>query len=78
MTESRLDAARRRHKEKTHQCPCGCERDVPDRFFACGPGWHRLPRDLQRPIVGNRRGTEEHWEAMADAIQWYAEQDDGR
>lgn len=35
----------------THPCPGGCRRTVPNRLFACGSCWSRLPRDLQRPIL---------------------------
>jgi hypothetical protein len=69
----RLAAARRHAANRTHACPGRCGRDVPDRLFSCPGCWGRLPRDLQRPITGNRRGTAEHFAAMGDALTWYRE-----
>jgi hypothetical protein len=59
--------------EDQHRCPCGCGRKVSNRFFACGPGWYRLPRDLRRPITGNTIGSAEHLAAMVDARRWFRE-----
>jgi hypothetical protein len=62
-------------ERSTHHDCYGCGRSVPNRLFACGPCWHRLPLDLQRPITGNKVGTLEHLRACADARRWYREQE---
>lgn len=59
-----------------HTCPGRCGRaDIPDRLFACGPCWYRLPRESRRRITSNVRGTVEHAQAMLDAQSWYHAQD---
>lgn len=72
----RKATAARRAPQDTHSCPGRCGRQVPNRLFACGPHWYRLPRDMQRGITGNRRGTDAHWQAIADAMDWHREQDE--
>ena len=58
-----------------HTCPGGCgNRDIPDRLFACPTDWYRLPEALQNAILRARRGSDEHWQAMHEAHQWYIDQ----
>lgn len=60
--------------DHTHWCPGGCQRRVPNRLFACGDCWVRLPFRYQQPISANyRRDHDKHAEAMAAAVQWYAD-----
>lgn len=61
---------------RTHECPGGCGRAVPNRLFACGDCWGRLPRDLQRPIVataGQNLLSQPRMDAIGDAMQFYSE-----
>lgn len=58
--------------DHTHWCPGGCQRHVPNRYFACGDCWVRLPFAYQQPIqIAYRRDHHAHREAMAAAIRWY-------
>lgn len=55
-----------------HWCPGGCGRKVADRFFACGPDWHRLPSGLRKEIwdtVGQLGPEREA--AVAAAVEFY-------
>jgi hypothetical protein len=57
-----------------HSCP-GLHRgdapEVPDRLLACPPCWYALPRPLQRAVLRHRVGTDEHFQAMAAAVEWW-------
>lgn len=58
--------------DHTHWCPGGCQRRVPDRLFACGDCWVRLPFQYQQPISATyRRDPNAHHEAMRAARRWY-------
>jgi|AntDryMetagUQ889_1029465.scaffolds.fasta_scaffold86158_2 hypothetical protein len=63
---------------KTHTCPGGCGHRVPRHHFACRNCWGRLPTDLRQPIsVTYQRDPDAHMEAMADAMEWYADPESG-
>ncbi|GJF04996.1 hypothetical protein [Pseudonocardia sp. D17] len=64
-----------RASERTHTCPGGCGRQVPDRYYACGPDWERLPKEFRDAITGNERGTVEHVDAMLNARLWFRGED---
>lgn len=58
--------------DHTHWCPGGCHTRVPNRYFACGNCWARLPYPLQRDIQTHyRRDEAEHAKAMVAAKAWY-------
>lgn len=45
---------------------------MPYHLFACRPCWYRLPAELRRPITSNySRDVDAHFDAMADANDWY-------
>jgi len=59
---------------KTHACPGGCGHQVPRHHFACRNCWARLPADLRQPISTTyQRDPVAHMDAMADAMEWYAD-----
>lgn len=61
--------------ERTHACPGGCGRTIPNRMFACVADWKALPRDLQRAIQRTARlslSRPDRLEAVTAAIDWYA------
>lgn len=50
---------------------------MPNRFFACGPCWHRLPRDLQRPVLATANQlllAPARMAAIEDAVRFYKEE----
>lgn len=59
----------------SHQCPAPiCSRTVPTEQFACRGHWYALPAELRRRIwAGYRTGSDDHQDAMADAIGYLAD-----
>lgn len=54
----------------THECPCGCGRDITYERYSCRASWIRLPAELRQQITGNRRLSHAHIDAMMEARQW--------
>lgn len=58
--------------QPTHDCPCGCGRQVAHSHYACRPGWYRLPFPLRQAISATYgRDRLAHAEAMKAADDWY-------
>lgn len=54
----------------THECPCGCSRNIAYDRYSCRSSWLRLPIELRQGITRNRPGTFDHRRAMLDAGRW--------
>jgi hypothetical protein len=70
--------------EPTHDCPCGCESQIPHHELACNPGWFRLPPRIRtdineawrsmrhgRDAAARSAGTTRHHAALMEALDWY-------
>ena len=58
----------------THDCPGGCGQQVRQEHFACEADWLRLPRHMRQAIsMGHAVDplSQQHTQAMADALEWY-------
>jgi hypothetical protein len=59
---------------RTHECPGGCGTRVERTRFSCRSCWYRLPEKLRDRIrQAHHRNSEEHYVAMANARDWYAD-----
>lgn len=59
----------------SHKCPApSCNQQVSSDRFACRGHWYALPADLRTRIwSGYRTSSTDHWQAMAEAIDYLAE-----
>lgn len=57
-----------------HNCPCGCGAVVPNRLYACRPGWARLPlpiKDMIRSTVKAPLLSPARLDALRASRDWY-------
>lgn len=61
--------------EPTHDCPCGCGKQITQDRVACKPGWYLLPKDIRdevwRTYRARQRDPSAHRRALHEAMQWY-------